>query len=104
MSAPAGWYPVPEGRERYWDGSAWTEQMRDLAAPATGPALDPTPEPTDHLDQSTLDPTRAIDDGGNWSSGDATQQLSVDATSVLPQGVAEEVAAAGAGQRLDPSI
>ena len=27
---PAGWYPDPggAGRERYWDGSAWTEQAR----------------------------------------------------------------------------
>ena len=22
---PAGWYPTPDGRQRYWDGSAWTD-------------------------------------------------------------------------------
>ena len=22
---PAGWYPTPGGRQRYWDGSAWTD-------------------------------------------------------------------------------
>jgi hypothetical protein len=27
MSAPAGWYPQPDGRQRYWDGSAWTEHF-----------------------------------------------------------------------------
>jgi hypothetical protein len=26
--APAGWYPDGHGNERYWDGSAWTEQLR----------------------------------------------------------------------------
>src|SRR6478752_686837 len=32
MSAPAGWYPTPDGRQMYWDGSRWT------GAPATTPA------------------------------------------------------------------
>ena len=22
---PAGWYPTPDGRQRYWDGSKWTD-------------------------------------------------------------------------------
>lgn len=35
MSTPAGWYPV-EDHERYWDGSAWTDQVRQ-------PSLAPTP-------------------------------------------------------------
>lgn len=30
--APAGWYPVDGGQERYWDGSAWTDQQRPAAA------------------------------------------------------------------------
>jgi hypothetical protein len=24
-SVPAGWYPTPDGKQRYWDGSAWTD-------------------------------------------------------------------------------
>jgi hypothetical protein len=24
-TAPAGWYPQPDGTQRYWDGSAWAE-------------------------------------------------------------------------------
>ena len=24
---PPGWYPTPEGRQRYWDGHAWTDQV-----------------------------------------------------------------------------
>lgn len=29
--APAGWYPDGQGSERYWDGAAWTDQIRVLA-------------------------------------------------------------------------
>ena len=29
MSAPPGWHRQPDGRERYWDGEAWTTQFRD---------------------------------------------------------------------------
>jgi hypothetical protein len=28
MSAPAGWHPQDDGRERYWDGTQWTDQYR----------------------------------------------------------------------------
>lgn len=37
---PAGWYPQPDGRQRYWDGTAWTDQFSGLpgaGAPAYGP-------------------------------------------------------------------
>lgn len=40
MSVPAGWYPDPDptaapGSSRYWDGSAWTQEVRGEApAPA----------------------------------------------------------------------
>ncbi len=44
---PAAWYPDPADahRQRYWDGSGWTEQLRD-AAPVEAPlsAADPTDE------------------------------------------------------------
>lgn len=36
-AAAAGWYPDPQApteRERYWDGAAWTEQLRPLAPAA----------------------------------------------------------------------
>jgi hypothetical protein len=29
--APAGWYPDGQGNERYWDGTAWSDQTRALA-------------------------------------------------------------------------
>lgn len=28
--APAGWHPDGQGSERYWDGAAWTDQIRPL--------------------------------------------------------------------------
>lgn len=28
--APAGWHPDGQGNERYWDGAAWTDQIRPL--------------------------------------------------------------------------
>lgn len=40
-STPPGWYPDPEAAnsERYWDGAAWTEHRRPVAAaPAPPPA------------------------------------------------------------------
>lgn len=38
MTTPAGWYPQPDGTQRYWDGSAWTEHTAPGAALATPPA------------------------------------------------------------------
>lgn len=51
MSAPAGWYPQPDGRQRWWDGTQWTEHYHDATAPAAdaaasseaGAATDTTP-------------------------------------------------------------
>lgn len=42
---PAGWYPDPNGTpyERYWDGAAWSDQLRSNAPQAPAPA--PPPEP-----------------------------------------------------------
>lgn len=33
--APAGWFPQPDGSQRYWDGSAWTEHTAPGSATAT---------------------------------------------------------------------
>jgi hypothetical protein len=49
--APAGWYPQPDGTQRYWDGTAWTEHIHgtpsaaaDAAPPAAAaPAADAVP-------------------------------------------------------------
>ena len=38
-----GWYPDPEGKpsERYWDGTAWSEQTRPFAHLQNRPAPQP---------------------------------------------------------------
>jgi len=37
--APAGWYPDDaSGRERYWNGSAWTDDTRERVVPLEAPA------------------------------------------------------------------
>jgi hypothetical protein len=43
-TAPAGWYPVDGGQERYWDGTTWTASIRSTstATPNTPYAPDRT--------------------------------------------------------------
>ena len=33
QQAPAGWYPVPEGGSRWWDGTTWTEHRAGPVLP-----------------------------------------------------------------------
>jgi hypothetical protein len=46
---PAGWYPDPSasgaGRERFWDGSQWTEQSRSVGEGAQVQQMQPHAEP-----------------------------------------------------------
>lgn len=44
VSAPAGWYPTPQGNLRYWDGTRWTRHVAPSAArPVSAPAAGPHP-------------------------------------------------------------
>jgi hypothetical protein len=38
MTTAAGWYPQPDGRQRYWDGEKWTEHYAP-GQPVTPPAV-----------------------------------------------------------------
>src|SRR4029079_9172561 len=38
---PAGWYPQPDGTERWWDGQTWTAHSRPLPPPPTVPMWAP---------------------------------------------------------------
>jgi len=43
MSYEPGWYPQPDGQQRYWDGQSWTEHLAPVltadAAPFGGPVV-----------------------------------------------------------------
>ena len=39
MSTPAGWYPQPDGQQRYWDGEQWTENFAPGTPLVTPPAV-----------------------------------------------------------------
>ena len=37
-NTPAGWYPQADGRQRYWDGTQWTEHFAPGTANQTAGA------------------------------------------------------------------
>ena len=53
-AAPAGWYDDGSGRQRYWDGAAWTEHF----APTPDPAAPAAPTP-DLATSPTVAPARS---------------------------------------------
>ena len=68
MSAPAGWHLQPDGQERFWDGTRWTDQFRaPLPSDPTAPPIDPSwagsVEQTQALD---VDSTQAIPAPGGY--------------------------------------
>ncbi|GAA4404477.1 hypothetical protein GCM10023168_17160 [Fodinibacter luteus] len=76
MSAPAGWHLQPDGRERYWDGSQWTEEFRE---PLPSDPTAPPPLPS-------------------WAGpADETQALDVSSTQALPRPDPAATSAATAG-------
>ena len=47
MSIPAGWYDDGSGRQRWWDGTAWTEHFAEaapIAQPASAAVVTPAAE------------------------------------------------------------
>ena len=59
MSAPAGWHLQPDGQERYWDGSRWTDEFR--APLPTDPTAPPSWDgPVDQTQAVDLNTTQAI--------------------------------------------
>jgi len=44
QNIPPGWYDDGSGGQRYWDGSAWTEQVQEETSSAPAPSAHPTKE------------------------------------------------------------
>ena len=42
-SAPAGYYPSPDGRRRFWDGSQWTDHFAQDSGPPVAGTVGPHP-------------------------------------------------------------
>lgn len=78
MSAPAGWHLQPDGQERYWDGTQWTDHVRsplpsDPTAPPPPPSWAPSVDETQALDVSHTQAIPAPDQPA-WT-GDPAQQV-----------------------------
>lgn len=43
--APPGWYPTPDGNQRYWDGVQWTNHVAPMGVPHAGVAGRPDTRP-----------------------------------------------------------
>jgi hypothetical protein len=64
MSNPAGWYPQPDGRQRYWDGQQWTDHFapgaqRPVPTAATGGEPDRAPFQNEHIAPRSNPPATA---------------------------------------------
>ncbi|HSF99458.1 MAG TPA: DUF2510 domain-containing protein [Ornithinibacter sp.] len=95
MSAPAGWHLQPDGQERYWDGTQWTEQFR---APVVSDPTAPPPAPSWAGSTQSSDPTSSDATGTPYTDDSAdsgeptdtvapiehTQAFDVSGTQALP--------------------
>ena len=100
MSAPAGWHLQPDGQERFWDGTRWTDQFRAPRAerphrPAAAPRGPPRPTRPRRLD---VDHTQAIP-GSRRRPAARSAQAAYAAAGVpaagLPAGLPAELPGAG---------
>jgi TM2 domain-containing membrane protein YozV len=60
VTTPAGWYGQPDGTERFWTGSQWSDQVRPRPLASLTP---PPPPPTAEPGWSTYPPPRVPQPG-----------------------------------------
>ena len=94
MSAPAGWHLQPDGRERFWDGTQWTDQFRAVDPPQTSDPTAPPPAPSwaqsdagDAGSSGGGDPTAPSSEPTSPAPApawDQTQALDVSSTQAIP--------------------
>lgn len=107
QTPPAGWYPDPAGsdQQRFWNGTAWTEQLRPVpgsASSSDSTSTDPaeeavTSQPTTPLeDLSSSQQNDTNDTGGHGAAPSDPQTSAESATS--PQESAQPTAGQSASQ------
>ena len=88
MSAPAGWHLQPDGRERFWDGTQWTDQFRSVEPPPVSDPTAPPPAPSwaqsDSGDERGDTVAPASDPTSATPAWDQTQALDVSSTQAIP--------------------
>ena len=107
---PAGWYPLDNGTQRYWDGTKWTEHI----APGTGQAstsdaaagADPADAPVAPTDDAEVNEPDALaapsDDAPATASPEpsaAAAPATIATPPAAPSGTAPSATAAGTDAR-----
>lgn len=105
-NAEAGWYDDGSGRQRWWDGSRWTEHYADLSGPSVELRSDPRPLPVTPTAPGWYDDQRGRRrwwDGRRWTaqsrfSGDhqTFAELTVDGRWIHYRDASQPIAGAAA--------
>lgn len=66
-TGPAGWYPQPDGTQRYWDGAQWTEHTAPVPAPTPPPATGSSPTPAGWYPDAQVLGGQRYWDGRQWT-------------------------------------
>ncbi|WP_449408592.1 DUF2510 domain-containing protein [Microbacterium maritypicum] len=73
MTTPAGWYDDGSGRQRWWDGTQWTEHFAPAAEPAAPAEATPAAEET----EATIASAAAVET--SWSAAPSSDTPAEDA-------------------------
>jgi hypothetical protein len=73
MTTPAGWYDDGSGRQRWWDGTQWTEHFAPVAEPAAPAQATPAAEET----EATIASAAAVET--SWSAAPSSDTPAEDA-------------------------
>ncbi|MFN8097916.1 MAG: DUF2510 domain-containing protein [Dermatophilaceae bacterium] len=57
---PAGWYPQPDGTERYWNGAGWTPAVRPPTYAVTPGTPITTPYPAAYVQDAGVSPAPVV--------------------------------------------
>ncbi|ORI21180.1 DUF2510 domain-containing protein [Rhodococcus sp. 1168] len=105
LSAQPGWYPTPDGRQRYWNGSTWLDLPEPSGPSAPTSVKTPRWRPSKKLVIIAAAALLVLAVGGitakifHDSNVKAEQQVAQDAADQAAQQESDRVAAAAAAQK-----